>query len=95
MKIHQILYSCKGTNPWNPEQLKKARKLCDEKEECTVEATRKMFGNQECPDSPEKEMNLKLQYSCEGGKDRTRVMKGIYDPKRGFGEAIFFPMSGL
>ena len=95
LKIHQILYSCEETKPWNPEQLKKAQKLCDEKEECTVMATRKMFGNQECPDSPEKEMNLKLQYSCEGGKDRTRFMRGINYLKPGFGETNVFTKFGL
>ena len=71
LKIHKILYSCKEKETSNREQLMKVQSLCDKKEHCTVKASRKVFGNTECPDAPDDQMKMWIVYSCDGGKDGT------------------------
>merc|ERR1719222_1874817 len=73
LEIHKLLYSCKEQNVSNEDQLKKVRDLCDKKENCTVEASRELFGNTECPDSPDSEMVMWVVYSCNGGEDKTKL----------------------
>ena len=73
LKIHKTLYSCKMRDQSSPEQLKKVSSLCDTKEKCTVQASREMFGNHECPGTPDSDMKLWINYSCDGGQDGTRI----------------------
>jgi len=77
LKIHKTLYSCKMRDQSSPDQLKKVSSLCDGKEKCTVQASREMFGNNECPGTPEYDMELRITYSCDGGQDETmRLIMG-------------------
>ena len=61
-----MLYSCKEADG-NQEQLKLVRELCQNKEECRIDATREFFGNFECPGTDAKDMRFWLEYSCGGG----------------------------
>ena len=72
LKIHKTLYSCKIRNQSSPDQLKKVSDLCDTKEKCAVQASREMFGDHECPGTPDSDMKLWITYSCDGGQDGTR-----------------------
>ena len=73
LTIHKTLYACKMRAESSAEQLEKVSALCGGKEECAVNATRKMFGYKECPGTPDSDMNLWITYSCDGGKDHTRI----------------------
>ena len=73
LRIHKTLYACKMRAESSAEQLEKVSALCGGKEECAVNATRKMFGNKECPGSPDNDMSLWITYSCDGGQDNTRI----------------------
>ena len=73
LKIHKILYSCKEQEVSNDEQLRIVQALCDKKHKCRVEASREMFGHEECPDTPDNEMIMWVVYSCDGGEDGTRL----------------------
>ena len=73
LKIHKTLYSCKMKDASIANQIDIVKELCEEKESCTVQASREVFGNKECPDSPDSKMNLWVTYSCDGGDDRTKV----------------------
>ena len=73
LRIHKTLYACKMRAESSAEQLEKVSALCGGKEECAVNATRDMFGNKECPGSPDSDMNLWITYSCDGGHDETRI----------------------
>ena len=73
LKIHKTLYSCKMKDASIANQIDIVKELCEEKESCTVQASREVFGNKECPDSPDSKMNLWVTYSCDGGTDRTKV----------------------
>ena len=73
LRIFQLLYSCKEQKTSNREQLRKVRALCRKKENCRVEASRDFFGNTECPDSPDRDMVMWIVYSCNGGKDETKL----------------------
>jgi len=74
LRIHKILYACKMRDEPNQEQMKKVKALCDDKESCTVEASRKLFGNDECPEAPDSEMKLWITYSCDNeGKNSTKL----------------------
>ena len=78
LKIHQTLYNCEE-RPHEvrgqsfPYQLKMVSSLCNYKEKCTVQATREMFGNDECSGAPDSDMALWISYSCDGGQDHTRI----------------------
>ena len=93
LKIHKTLYSCKMRNQSSPEQLKMVSSLCDEKEKCAVQARREIFGNYECPGTPDKDMKLWITYSCDGGQDSTRLT----GPKECLkeGESLGCPFSGI
>ena len=73
LKILKTLYSCERKEVSIEEQLEIVQDLCEEKEECTVEASREVFGNSECPDSADRDMNLWVTYRCDGGEDETQV----------------------
>ena len=73
LKIHKTLYSCKMKEASIDDQIDIVKELCEEKESCTVQASREVFGNKECPDSPDSKMNLWVTYSCDGGNDKTKV----------------------
>ena len=73
LKIHKLLYSCEEKKVSNAEQLEKVNAVCDKKEECSVQASREVFGNKECPDAPDNEMLMWVIYSCDGGEDRTKI----------------------
>ena len=71
--IKKILYSCKARDQSEPTQLKTVKDLCEDKDICEVTATREMFGDEECPDVPDRDMNLWAIYRCNGGEDFTTV----------------------
>jgi len=74
LRIHKILYACKMVDEPNQEQMKKVKALCDDKESCTVQASRTFFGNTECPDAPDSEMKLWITYSCDNeGRNSTKL----------------------
>ena len=87
MKIHETRYSCEmneerplecSTLPSKslPKQLKQVSSLCDRKEHCSVQASRKWFDyvKGKCSEVPDSDMTLMIRYSCnEGGKDETRL----------------------
>ena len=73
LEIYKTLYSCKQENVSNENQLKKVRSLCDKKESCRLEASRDFFGNTECPDAPDRKMALWVAYSCNEGRDETKL----------------------
>ena len=73
LRINKLLYSCKEQAESNRKQLRKVRSLCGKKENCTVEASRELFGNDECPDSPDSEMVMWVVYVCNGGVDETKL----------------------
>ena len=75
LKIHKALYSCKMRDQSSPEQLKMVSSLCDYKEKCAVQARREIFGNFECPGTPDSDMALWITYSCDGGQDGTKECK--------------------
>ena len=72
LRIHNVLYQCnkRNGNP-NVEQLKKVQARCEKKKSCAVSASRRMFLNTECVDSPDAYM--KIIYRCDGGKERSRL----------------------
>merc|ERR1712215_217491 len=78
LKIHQTLYN-REENPDEmgyqsfPYQRKMVESLCNNKEKCTVQASREMFGYNECPEYPDSDMALFITYSCDGGQDGTRL----------------------
>jgi len=73
LNIHKILYSCKERDGSHDEQLETAKNLCNEKGECTIEASRGVFGDKECPGSSDNEMKMWVVYSCDGGEDSTFI----------------------
>ena len=88
LKIHKTLYSCEMRDQSSPEQLKMVSSLCDEKEKCAVQARREIFGNYECPGTPDKDMKLWITYSCDGGQDGTKECKKE-------GKSLGCPFSGI
>jgi len=73
LKILKILYSCKRIEESNPAQLEIVKNLCEDKEECSVQASRKLFGDDECPGAEDSEMKLWVTYRCDGGEDGTKL----------------------
>ena len=74
-----MLYSCKEADG-NQEQLRLVRELCQNKEECRIDATREFFGNFECPGTDAKDMRFWLEYSCGGGgNDMTKTNEPVCD----------------
>ena len=72
LTILKVLYSCKMRDQSVPEQLSKVKRRCENKENCSVEPSRKMFGYTECPKSPDDDMVMWITYRCDGGEDKTR-----------------------
>ena len=72
LQIYKVLYSCQEKEA-NKEQMKKVKAVCEKKESCTVQASRTLFGNEECPDSEDSKMNMWITYGCNDGKDETKV----------------------
>merc|ERR1719369_2461019 len=78
LKIHQTLYNCEE-RPHEvrgqsfPSQLKMVSSLCNYKEKCMVQASRKMFGYNVCLGYPDSDMGLWISYSCDGGQDGSRL----------------------
>ena len=62
--VFKVLYGCKPGFS-NQVHLKLARKDCEGKTACKVDASRKYFGNSECPGTDEKNMWLWVGSSCE------------------------------
>ena len=69
IEIHKVLYSCNERNESASKQESIVNKICKGKEECQVTADRKTFGEDECPGTPDREMNLWITYSCNGNAD--------------------------
>ena len=63
--VFKVLYGCEPGFS-NQVHLKLVRKDCEGKTACKVDASRKYFGNSECPGTDEKKMWLWLGFSCEG-----------------------------
>ena len=80
ISISKVLYSCEMTVPSNPTQLKLVQDLCENKNRCSVKATRETFGYEECPEESKSGMYLWLTYSCNGKgfQDKTKII----GPKR-------------
>ena len=73
--ITKVRYSCVGDDSYTHDQLQIVQDLCEDKTECKVRATRKVFGNYRCPGVDFREMTLTVTYHCVGGQDRTKVRK--------------------
>ena len=71
--ISKVRYSCVGDDSYTYDQLKIVQDICEDKTECKVRATRKVFGNSRCPAVNFGEMTLTVNYYCVGGQDRTKV----------------------
>ena len=83
LQILKILYSCEEKDESNPEQLEFVKALCNNKEKCSVQASREVFGEEECPGTPDKNMLMWVVYRCNGGEDRTKLTGGTsYQPDR-------------
>merc|ERR1719309_1875668 len=83
LRILKVLYSCEEKSQSNPDQLSKVKGICEKEETCTISASRKMFGNTECPNSPDSDMKMWITYSCDQGDDKTRINKKRCSPKGG------------
>ena len=46
-----------------------------ERESCTLPAGRRMFGNEECPDSPDDKMTMRIGYRCDGGEHTFKTFR--------------------
>ena len=68
IKIMKVLYSCKIRNSSNASQLRIVKGLCEDKKKCKVSASRKIFGDAECPGRREEQMQLWIVYRCDGRK---------------------------
>ena len=90
LRILKVLYSCKMKDQSIPGQLSKVKKRCENKETCSVTPSRKMFGNKECPSTPENDMVMWMTYRCDVGKDRTRLT-GIKQCLDNFGKSTACP----
>ena len=73
LRILKVLYSCSERNETIAEQLRKVKDRCENKETCTVSASRGMFGNTECPDFPDGKMKMWIVYRCDGGEATARI----------------------
>ena len=73
LRILKVLYSCSERNETILEQLRKVQDRCENKESCTVSASRGMFGNTECPDLPDGKMKMWIVYRCDGGEATARI----------------------
>ena len=72
LTILEVLYSCNTRGESNVEQLTKVQARCEKKESCMVPASRRMFGDGECPDSPDDGMTMRILYRCDGGEQTFR-----------------------
>ena len=73
LRILKVLYSCSERNETILEQLRKVQDRCENKESCTVSASRGMFGNTECPDLPDGKMKMWIVFRCDGGEGTARI----------------------
>ena len=81
--IQKIRYTCKKEKDTvqkqnqkvMADQLKKVKTECEGKESCSLSATRKFFGSQECPKEKESNMFLWVIYGCKGGQDQTTMLQ--------------------
>ena len=66
--VFKVLFGCGPANQKivNQDQFKLVKKDCQGKTACKVDASRKYFGNSECPGTDEKKMRLWVGSSCEG-----------------------------
>jgi hypothetical protein len=67
LKVLKVLYSCKEKKNSNADQLKRVKKICKDKEECEVAASREMFGYNECTDATDDVMKMWIVYRCDAG----------------------------
>merc|ERR1719369_1138615 len=81
LRILKVLYSCEEKSQSNPDQLSKVKAICEKEESCVISASRKMFGNTECPNSSDSDMKMWITYSCDEGEDKTRINKKRCSPK--------------
>ena len=47
------------------------KRVCQKKERCRIEVSREFFGDEECRGTNDSSMKLLLDYSCNGGTDKT------------------------
>ena len=73
LRIIKLLYSCERKDESLVEQLAKVQVRCEKKESCMVAASRRMFGNTECPGSPDAKMKMWITYRCDGGQGSSRL----------------------
>ena len=71
LKIMSASYYCKENAEDDPQHRHQAMKICEDKEECTISASREIFGQSTCAGTPDSDMNLYIGYRCDGGKDST------------------------
>ena len=71
MYVVKVVYSCKKGDDNNKDQNTLVKKSCQGQQACQIDANRKFFGDNECPDTEDGKMALFLEYSCVGGIDRT------------------------
>ena len=63
-------YSCRAAGN-NQKQMTLVKRVCQKKERCRIEVSREFFGDEECRGTNDANMKLLLDYSCNGGTDRT------------------------
>ena len=51
------------------------RDICQNRQTCRIDVNKRFFGEEECPGLSDKEMSLWLTYSCDGGSDRSRIVR--------------------
>ena len=71
LKIVKASYYCEEKTEDNPQHRHQAMEICEDKEECTISASREIFGQSTCAGTPDNDMNVYIGYRCDGGKDST------------------------
>merc|ERR1719369_1161412 len=66
IEITKALYSCREKDEVLPKQKSIVERQCNTREFCTVTASRKIFGNEICPEKSENEMSLWIVFRCNG-----------------------------
>ena len=51
------------------------RDICQNRQTCRIDVNKRFFGEEECTGLSDKEMSLWLTYSCDGGSDRSRIVR--------------------
>jgi len=78
LKIIHVHYSCDQDNSGlDNDQLAIVQRMCQNKTECQVRASRSVFGNSRCPNVDFRDMSLSVRFRCDGGHDRSQM---TYNP---------------